>query len=80
MLPYVNTVPSKWQNPCLDYKVVCQSPFSYRHVLALTNNATEFESNVSQQRISGNLDTAEGGFDAIMQAALCKVRAERGGA
>lgn len=72
VLPYVSTTTSRWQNPCLDSKGVCQSPFSYQHVLALTNNASEFESRVSQQRISGNLDTAEGGFDAIMQAALCK--------
>lgn len=25
------------------------------------------------QRISANIDTPEGGFDAIMQAAVCKV-------
>ncbi|XP_066469393.1 integrin beta-7 [Tiliqua scincoides] len=72
VLPYVSTSPSKWQNPCLDSNGVCHPAFSYQHVLALTNNASEFESRVSQQRISGNLDTAEGGFDAIMQAALCK--------
>ncbi|XP_061470735.1 integrin beta-7 isoform X2 [Rhineura floridana] len=72
VLPYVSTAPSKWQHPCLQANETCQSAFSYQHVLALTDNASEFESRVSQQRISGNLDTAEGGFDAIMQAAICK--------
>nr|XP_003216768.2 PREDICTED: integrin beta-7 [Anolis carolinensis] len=72
VLPYVSTAPSKWQNPCPHVKESCQSPFSYQHVLPLTDNASEFESRVSQQRISGNLDDAEGGFDAIMQAAICK--------
>ncbi|KAH0629035.1 hypothetical protein JD844_010789 [Phrynosoma platyrhinos] len=72
VVPYVSTAPSKWQNPCPHLNENCQSPFSYQHVLPLTDNASEFESKVSQQRISGNLDDAEGGFDAIMQAAICK--------
>ncbi|XP_013922623.1 PREDICTED: integrin beta-7-like [Thamnophis sirtalis] len=65
-------VPSKRKNPCLNAQENCQSAFSYKHVLALTENASEFESRVGQQRISANLDDAEGGFDAIMQAAICK--------
>ncbi|XP_015672631.1 integrin beta-7 [Protobothrops mucrosquamatus] len=72
MLPYVNMVPSKRKNPCQDPKENCQSAFSFQHVLPLTENASEFESRVSQQGISANLDYAEGGFDAIMQAAICK--------
>uniref|UniRef100_A0A8C6XTV8 Integrin beta n=1 Tax=Naja naja TaxID=35670 RepID=A0A8C6XTV8_NAJNA len=72
VLPYVNMVPSKRKHPCQIPKENCQPTFSYRHVLALTENASEFESRVSQQRISANLDDAEGGFDALMQAAICK--------
>ncbi|CAI5765475.1 Hypothetical predicted protein [Podarcis lilfordi] len=72
VLPYVNTAPSKWQHPCPHLNETCQSAFSYQHVLTLTDNASEFESRVSQQRISGNMDPAEGGFDAIMQAVTCK--------
>lgn len=74
VVPYVSIASSHWKNPCLLSKETCQSPFSYHHVLPLTDNASEFESRVSQQQISGNLDDAEGGFDAIMQAAVCKVR------
>ncbi|XP_062975640.1 integrin beta-7 [Elgaria multicarinata webbii] len=72
VLPYVSTAPSKWKKPCPSSGNTCQSPFSYRHVLPLTGNASEFEGRVSQQHISGNMDDAEGGFDAIMQAAVCK--------
>uniref|UniRef100_A0ABM5FPB1 Integrin beta n=1 Tax=Pogona vitticeps TaxID=103695 RepID=A0ABM5FPB1_9SAUR len=72
VVPYVSIAASKWKNPCPTLMKTCQSPFSYHHVLPLTDNASEFESRVSQQHISGNLDDAEGGFDAIMQAAVCK--------
>ncbi|XP_026548711.1 integrin beta-7-like, partial [Notechis scutatus] len=72
VLPYVNMVPSKQKHPCQIPKENCQPAFSYRHVLALTENASEFESRVGQQHISANLDDAEGGFDALMQAAVCK--------
>ncbi|XP_053869240.1 integrin beta-7 [Malaclemys terrapin pileata] len=72
VLPYVSTVPAKLRNPCPDRHEQCDSPVSFHHVLPLTDNASEFESRVSQQRISGNLDSPEGGFDAIMQAAVCE--------
>ncbi|CAM5116697.1 unnamed protein product [Natator depressus] len=72
VLPYVSTVPAKLRNPCPDRYEECDSPVSFRHVLPLTDNASEFESRVSQQRISGNLDSPEGGFDAIMQVAVCE--------
>lgn len=77
VLPYVSTSPAKRLHPCPSANEPCQPSFSYRHVLALTDNASEFESRVSQQFVSGNLDTAEGGFDAIMQVAACKVRSQR---
>ncbi|NXI37336.1 ITB7 protein, partial [Galbula dea] len=50
----------------------CDPPSAFRHVLALTSDAGEFAKRVSSQRISGNLDAPEGGFDAIMQVALCQ--------
>ncbi|XP_078543618.1 integrin beta-7 [Lissotriton helveticus] len=71
VLPFVSTKKSKLLNPCPDRMEQCQPPFSFKHVLALTDNATEFEIKVSEQNISGNLDSPEGGFDAIMQAAVC---------
>ncbi|XP_074835702.1 integrin beta-7 [Carettochelys insculpta] len=74
VLPYVSTVPAKLRNPCPQRHEQCDSPVSFRHVLPLTDNASEFESRVSRQRISGNLDAPEGGFDAIMQVAVCEDR------
>ncbi|NWH80291.1 ITB7 protein, partial [Piaya cayana] len=52
----------------------CAPPAAFRHVLSLTADAQEFSEHVSRQRVSGNLDAAEGGFDAIMQVALCQER------
>ncbi|XP_075190653.1 integrin beta-7 [Anomaloglossus baeobatrachus] len=71
VLPFVNTVKWQMQNPCPSRTERCQPPFSYRHVLSLTSNLTLFQQRVSAENISGNLDTPEGGFDAILQAAVC---------
>ncbi|XP_074077128.1 integrin beta-7 [Macrotis lagotis] len=72
VLPFVSTVRSKLQNPCPSKLEKCQPPFSFRHLLPLTDNASAFEHKVEQQSVSGNLDSPEGGFDAILQAALCQ--------
>lgn len=39
----------------------------------MTDNISEFTRVMKQQRISGNLDTPEGGLDAMLQAAVCQV-------
>ncbi|XP_029384113.1 integrin beta-4 isoform X2 [Echeneis naucrates] len=46
-------------------------PFSFQNVIKLTNNLTFFNNKLRGERISGNLDAPEGGFDAILQAAVC---------
>ncbi|MBN3298006.1 integrin beta-8 [Amia ocellicauda] len=70
--PYINVHPSKIENPCSDYDIQCRPAHGFIHVLSLTENITEFTRVVRQQRISGNMDTPEGGFDAMLQAAVCK--------
>ncbi|KAL4635627.1 integrin beta-2 isoform X2 [Arapaima gigas] len=70
-LPFTNTNPAKVQKPCPDSESSCQAAFGYHHVLSLTNKASIFNSRVSDQFISGNLDSPEGGLDAILQAAVC---------
>ncbi|XP_075899198.1 integrin beta-1-like isoform X2 [Nelusetta ayraudi] len=70
VMPYISTTPAKLLNPCTSDKN-CTSPFSYKHVLNLTNDGKNFNTLVGQQHISGNLDSPEGGFDAIMQVAVC---------
>ncbi|XP_071990711.1 integrin beta-7 isoform X1 [Engystomops pustulosus] len=71
VLPFANTLEWQMQNPCPSRTERCQPTFSYRHVLSLTSNLTLFQQRVSAENISGNLDTPEGGFDAILQAAVC---------
>lgn len=74
LLPFTDTSEQKLKKPCPPKEQECQPPFGYRHVLSMTNNAEQYKNMVSQQKISGNLDTPEGGLDAIMQAATCVVR------
>ncbi|XP_005375961.1 PREDICTED: integrin beta-2 isoform X2 [Chinchilla lanigera] len=71
VLPFVNTHPEKLRNPCPDKAKECQPPFAFRHVLKLTNNSNQFQTEVGKQLISGNLDAPEGGLDAMMQVAAC---------
>ncbi|KAM4626220.1 integrin beta-2 isoform 1-T2 [Discoglossus pictus] len=71
VLPFVNTHPEKLKFPCTDKTVKCQPPFSFKHILNLTGDGVQFQRQVGQQEISGNLDTPEGGLDAMMQVAVC---------
>ncbi|XP_073711743.1 integrin beta-1 isoform X1 [Misgurnus anguillicaudatus] len=70
VMPYISTTPAKLLNPCTSDQN-CTSPFSYKNVLSLTSEGSKFNDLVSRQQISGNLDSPEGGFDAIMQVAVC---------
>ncbi|XP_069838890.1 integrin beta-6 isoform X2 [Dendropsophus ebraccatus] len=72
--PYIKTVPEVKQNPCHEVPLDCAPTFGYKHVLSLTHNTEDFNNMVKKQRITANIDTPEGGFDAIMQAAVCKDR------
>lgn len=76
VLPFVNTHKEKMKNPCPNKNEKCQPPFDFRHVLKLTNDAQLFTKEVGKQSISGNLDPPEAGLDAMMQAAVCRVRLE----
>lgn len=72
VLPFVNTHPEKLKHPCPTKDTQCQPPFAFKHVLKLTNNSNQFQSEVGKQLISGNLDAPEGGLDAMMQVAVCQ--------
>eukprot|EP00795_Rhopilema_esculentum_P014149 gene14149-5150_t len=50
----------------------CRKTFGYIHNMNFTTNANEFANGVRKQTISGNLDKPEGGFDALMQLAVCE--------
>uniref|UniRef100_A0A8C4QNL6 Integrin beta n=1 Tax=Eptatretus burgeri TaxID=7764 RepID=A0A8C4QNL6_EPTBU len=72
-MPFISMTPKMVQNPCANNLngQLCTSPFGYKNVLSLTANGTEFNQLVGKQQISGNMDSPEGGFDAMMQAAVC---------
>ncbi|KAK2159930.1 hypothetical protein LSH36_143g03036 [Paralvinella palmiformis] len=67
-MPYVSVVPSKLQEPCTG----CAPPYGFKNQLPLTEDADQFTERVRQAPISGNLDSPEGTFDAMMQAIACK--------
>nr|XP_029502082.1 integrin beta-8-like isoform X2 [Oncorhynchus nerka] len=70
--PYINVHPSKINNPCSDYEVKCRPAHGFHHVLSMTANMSEFTRIIKRQRISGNMDTPEGGLDAMLQATVCQ--------
>uniref|UniRef100_A0AAY4CHJ3 Integrin beta n=1 Tax=Denticeps clupeoides TaxID=299321 RepID=A0AAY4CHJ3_9TELE len=74
VLPFTNTNKEKLKWPCQDQNVQCQPPFGYKHVLSLTSEHQKFNDMVSKQFISGNLDSPEGGLDAMMQVSACEGR------
>ncbi|KAJ7999130.1 hypothetical protein DPEC_G00212210 [Dallia pectoralis] len=71
-LPYVSQVKKRKTNPCPSPSYPCQPAFSFQNILGLTENVSDFKTRVSDQVISGNLDSPESGFDAIMQAVVCQ--------
>ena len=84
-LPFVNTAPRSLNNPCMsadkkasdsdsdDGQSQCVPPYGYIHHMTLTDNSTLFEQEVTAAKVSGNLDSPEGGLDALMQAIVCEV-------
>ncbi|PNI54288.1 ITGB5 isoform 7, partial [Pan troglodytes] len=50
----------------------CVPSFGFRHLLPLTDRVDSFNEEVRKQRVSRNRDAPEGGFDAVLQAAVCK--------
>ncbi|XP_060786249.1 integrin beta-2 [Neoarius graeffei] len=71
LLPFTDTTKEKLKKPCPAKALECQPAFGYQHVLSLTQDRKQYTDMVSRQKISGNLDTPEGGLDAIMQVVTC---------
>lgn len=70
MMPYASTVDAHLLNPC--DKGDCGPVFGFRHQLSITENGEQFKDAVANTNISGNIDSPEGGFDALMQIAVCQ--------
>uniref|UniRef100_A0A8C5H4Z4 Integrin beta n=1 Tax=Gouania willdenowi TaxID=441366 RepID=A0A8C5H4Z4_GOUWI len=74
MSPFSYTAPKYQENPCSGYKPFpnCVPTFGFRNILSLTERVDRFNEEVQKQMVSRNRDAPEGGFDAILQAAVCK--------
>ncbi|KAK9739114.1 Integrin beta epidermal growth factor like domain 1 [Popillia japonica] len=68
VMPYVSTVHKKLKQPCTS----CEAPYGFRNHMTLSTNTSQFSDMVNAASVSGNLDAPEGGFDAIMQAIVCR--------
>ncbi|NXN43597.1 ITB4 protein, partial [Rhinoptilus africanus] len=66
--PQTDMRPEKLREPWNN----ADSPFSFKNVIRLTSNIDYFSEELRKERISGNLDAPEGGFDAILQTAVCE--------
>uniref|UniRef100_A0A0K8T298 Integrin beta n=2 Tax=Lygus hesperus TaxID=30085 RepID=A0A0K8T298_LYGHE len=68
VMPYVSVVPKNLKEPCAS----CEAPYGYQNVMSLSTDTDRFADEVKSAAVSGNLDAPEGGFDAIMQAVVCR--------
>lgn len=66
-LPFVSTEPSRLKQPCDG----CAPAYSFKNHKSLSEDENRFSQEVEQARVSGNLDSPEGGFDALMQVMTC---------
>ncbi|KAM7539348.1 hypothetical protein Aperf_G00000051599 [Anoplocephala perfoliata] len=75
VFPFIIPTPEAQVNPCLydvgNQDLQCDPPFLYKHILSLTDDFAEFERKTILSRPSGNLDSPEGGLDALLQVARC---------
>ncbi|XP_066589275.1 integrin beta-PS-like [Prorops nasuta] len=72
VLPMTSTQPDKLRSPCkLKNGKACAPPYSYQNQMSLTEKLEIFKSRVEKAPISGNLDSPEGGLDALMQVMVC---------
>uniref|UniRef100_A0A3P8WGT8 Integrin beta n=1 Tax=Cynoglossus semilaevis TaxID=244447 RepID=A0A3P8WGT8_CYNSE len=71
--PYMYTYPPEAvRNPCRGISETCLAQFGFKHVLTLTEEVARFTEEVEKQQVSRNRDAPEGGFDAVLQAVVCK--------
>uniref|UniRef100_H2Y4F0 Integrin beta n=1 Tax=Ciona savignyi TaxID=51511 RepID=H2Y4F0_CIOSA len=73
VMPFASTVPEQLRDPCLKIgNQTCAPVFGFRHQLPITADGSLFRQAVNSTLISGNIDSPEGGFDALMQIAVCQ--------
>ncbi|CAK9831191.1 Integrin beta-PS [Anthophora retusa] len=73
VLPMTYTQPekSKLQYVLTKSGKPADPPYGYKNQMPLTENITLFKTRVQEAPVSANLDSPEGGLDAMMQAIVC---------
>ncbi|CAF0847282.1 unnamed protein product [Adineta ricciae] len=70
--PFVQPAPNTVERPCpSSYNGPCVKAYGFKNHMSLSDNVAEFEYQVREAPVSGNIDAPEGGLDAIMQAIVC---------
>ncbi|KAG8227222.1 hypothetical protein J437_LFUL003428 [Ladona fulva] len=67
-MPFVNTFPDKLERPCES----CSKPYGFINNMPLSVKTEKFKEEVMNAKVSGNLDSPEGGLDALMQVIVCQ--------
>uniref|UniRef100_A0A914VH59 Integrin beta n=1 Tax=Plectus sambesii TaxID=2011161 RepID=A0A914VH59_9BILA len=75
VMPFIDSRPEmqtccrrKEGMPCMEW---CAPPYGFKNQMSLTTNTERFSEEVKKAEIATNLDSPEGGFDAIMQVLSC---------
>ncbi|XP_032222767.2 integrin beta-1-A isoform X2 [Nematostella vectensis] len=71
LAPYIDTYPPVRAHPDLTNPSSVPA-FGFKNMLSLNKDPKKFESTVASLNISGNVDSPEGGLDALMQVAVCE--------
>lgn len=74
VIPYIQPLYHDSLFPCSHATLQntnCRPTFGYIHFFDFSNDTKAFENVVAAQNITGDLDSPEGGFDGLMQAAVC---------
>ncbi|CAF0798067.1 unnamed protein product [Adineta steineri] len=70
--PFVQPAPNTVERPCpTSYNGPCVKAYGFKHHMKLSDDVAEFEYQVREAPVSGNIDAPEGGLDAVMQAIVC---------
>ncbi|XP_041981858.1 integrin beta-nu isoform X2 [Aricia agestis] len=71
IMPFISTDARRLANPCTVEEEACESTYSYKHHLSLTNEVSKFIEKVNSSSVTANLDNAEAQLDALVQAVTC---------
>ncbi|RWS03092.1 Integrin beta-PS-like protein, partial [Dinothrombium tinctorium] len=66
--PFTDITPGNLERACGN----CLPTYGFRNHLSLSDDAMQFVEEIKRSKFSGNIDSPEGGLDAIMQAIVCK--------